>query len=208
MSLTSDSTDAPLRHPARPGPARDPARHARDATTSNGPSSNPARPPSNGRLLLDDCLEAFREVHNDLVAHEPPADDPGRRSRSARSTSSPQATRAARHGRGDVRARRRAAAATGGAAVGGGRGRVRPSAIPLHAVVTPLLIQGDDPLHTRTILPVTPPFPSNSCACLASTSGNRCAMSGLIFCCLRRSSRAVKSCRNSAGFSRLSHWML
>ena len=34
-----------------------------------------------------------------------------------------------------------------------------------------------------TILPVTPPFPSNSCACLASARGNRCAMSGLIFCC-------------------------
>jgi hypothetical protein len=41
----------------------------------------------------------------------------------------------------------------------------------------------DDPLRTRTILPITPPFPSNSCACLASTSGNRCAISGLIFCC-------------------------
>ena len=41
----------------------------------------------------------------------------------------------------------------------------------------------DDPLRTRTILPVTPPFPSNSCACLASARGNRCAMSGLIFCC-------------------------
>ena len=26
----------------------------------------------------------------------------------------------------------------------------------------------------------TPPFPSNSCACLASSRGNRCAMSGLI----------------------------
>ena len=41
----------------------------------------------------------------------------------------------------------------------------------------------DDPLGTSTILPVTPPFPSNSCACLASARGNRCAMSGLIFCC-------------------------
>ena len=41
----------------------------------------------------------------------------------------------------------------------------------------------DDPLRTSTILPVTPPFPSNSCACLASARGNRCAMSGLIFCC-------------------------
>src|SRR6266545_1776199 len=65
-----------------------------------------------------------------------------------------------------------------------------------------------DPLRTRTILPVTPPFPSNSCACLASTSGNRCAISGLIFCCLRRSSRAIKSCRKNAGLTRLSHWML
>src|SRR6266508_1656829 len=66
----------------------------------------------------------------------------------------------------------------------------------------------DDPLRTRTILPVMPHFPSNSCACLASTSGNRCAISGLIFCCLRRSSRAIKSWRNNAGLSRLSHWML
>ena len=41
----------------------------------------------------------------------------------------------------------------------------------------------DDPLSTSTILPVTPPFPSNSCACLASARGNRCAISGLIFCC-------------------------
>src|SRR5215831_16705275 len=41
----------------------------------------------------------------------------------------------------------------------------------------------DEPLSTSTILPVTPPFPSNSCACLASARGNRCAMSGLIFCC-------------------------
>src|SRR5215471_18436001 len=66
----------------------------------------------------------------------------------------------------------------------------------------------EDPLRTSTILPVTPPFPSNSCACLASTRGNRCAMSGLICCCLRRSNRAIKSCRNNAGLSRLSHWML
>ena len=41
----------------------------------------------------------------------------------------------------------------------------------------------DDPLSTSTILPITPPFPSNSCACLASARGNRCAMSGLILCC-------------------------
>src|SRR5262245_17382887 len=66
----------------------------------------------------------------------------------------------------------------------------------------------EDPLHTSTILPVTPPLPSSSCACLASTRGRRCAMSGLIFCCLRRSNRAIKSCRNHAGLSRLSHWML
>jgi hypothetical protein len=30
----------------------------------------------------------------------------------------------------------------------------------------------------------------------------------LIFCCLRRLNRAIKSCRNNAGLSRLSHWML
>jgi len=41
----------------------------------------------------------------------------------------------------------------------------------------------DEPLGTSTILPVTPPFPSNSCACLASARGSRCAMSGLIFRC-------------------------
>ena len=39
---------------------------------------------------------------------------------------------------------------------------------------------------TSTILPVTPPFPSNSCACLASARGNRCAMTGLIFCCCEK----------------------
>ena len=33
-------------------------------------------------------------------------------------------------------------------------------------------------------------------------------VSGLIFCCLRRLNRAIKSCRNNAGLSRLSHWML
>src|SRR5262245_55403966 len=44
----------------------------------------------------------------------------------------------------------------------------------------------EDPLRTSTILPVTPPFPSNSCAYLASTRGNRCAMSGLICRCCRR----------------------
>ena len=41
----------------------------------------------------------------------------------------------------------------------------------------------DAPLRTSTILPVTPPFPSNSCACLASARGYRCAISGLIFFC-------------------------
>lgn len=41
----------------------------------------------------------------------------------------------------------------------------------------------EDLLGTSTILPVTPPFPSTSCACLASERGKRCAMSGLIFCC-------------------------
>ena len=41
----------------------------------------------------------------------------------------------------------------------------------------------EDPLHTSTILPVTPPFPSNSCACRASARGNRWAISGLILCC-------------------------
>ena len=40
-----------------------------------------------------------------------------------------------------------------------------------------------DPLSTSTILPATPPLASNSCACLASARGNRCAMSGLIFFC-------------------------
>ena len=44
----------------------------------------------------------------------------------------------------------------------------------------------NDPLRTSTILPVTPPFPSSSCARLASAMGNRCAMSGLSFCSLRR----------------------
>jgi len=44
-----------------------------------------------------------------------------------------------------------------------------------------LRIFGDDPFST--ILPVTPPLPSNSCACLASARGNRCAIRGLIFCC-------------------------
>src|SRR5262245_66677095 len=67
---------------------------------------------------------------------------------------------------------------------------------------------GDDPLHTSTILPVTPPFPNNSCACLASARGKRWATSGLILCWWRRSSSAIKSCRNHAGFSLLSHWMV
>src|SRR5262249_17650427 len=66
----------------------------------------------------------------------------------------------------------------------------------------------DVPLHTSTILPFTPPCPSNSCACLASARGKRCAISGLIFRCCRRSNRAIKSCRNNTGLSRLSHWML
>ena len=34
---------------------------------------------------------------------------------------------------------------------------------------------------TSTILPMTPPSPSNSCACLASARGNRRAISGLTF---------------------------
>jgi hypothetical protein len=41
----------------------------------------------------------------------------------------------------------------------------------------------DAPLGTSTILPITPPFPSSSWACLASAKGNRFATSGLIFCC-------------------------
>lgn len=41
----------------------------------------------------------------------------------------------------------------------------------------------DAPLNTSTILPVTPPAPSNSCACLASVRENRRAMRGLIFFC-------------------------
>lgn len=69
-------------------------------------------------------------------------------------------------------------------------------------------VSSEDPLCKSTILPVTPPFPSSSCACLASARGNRRAISGLIFRCWRRSSRAIKSCRNHAGFSRLSVWML
>src|SRR5262249_16790617 len=64
------------------------------------------------------------------------------------------------------------------------------------------------PLGMSTILPTTPPFPSNSCACLASARGNRCAMIGLIFCCCRRANSAIKSCLNNSGFSRLSVWML
>jgi hypothetical protein len=39
----------------------------------------------------------------------------------------------------------------------------------------------DASLGTSTILPITPPFPSKSCACVASARGNRCAISGLIF---------------------------
>jgi hypothetical protein len=38
-------------------------------------------------------------------------------------------------------------------------------------------------LGTSTILPITPPFPSNSCACFALSRGNRPAINGLIFCC-------------------------
>jgi len=61
-----------------------------------------------------------------------------------------------------------------------------------------------DPSDTSTILPVTPPFPSNSCACLASARGNRCAISGLIFFCCSSSNNVTKSSRNIFGFSRLS----
>jgi hypothetical protein len=32
-------------------------------------------------------------------------------------------------------------------------------------------------------LPVTPPFPSNSCACLASAKRSRCAIKNLIIFC-------------------------
>ena len=38
-------------------------------------------------------------------------------------------------------------------------------------------------LRNSTILPVIPPLPSSSCASLACTSGNRCAISGLSLCC-------------------------
>lgn len=41
----------------------------------------------------------------------------------------------------------------------------------------------EDPPGTSTILPITPPFASNSCARLASARGKRSATSGLIFCC-------------------------
>lgn len=41
----------------------------------------------------------------------------------------------------------------------------------------------EDPLRTSTSLPITPPVPSNSCACLALARGNRRAISGLIFRC-------------------------
>ena len=68
--------------------------------------------------------------------------------------------------------------------------------------------QADRPSSTRTILPVTPPFASTSCARLASTRGKRCATSGLIFFCRSRSSRAIKSARKKSGFNRLSVWML
>src|SRR6266568_829498 len=65
--------------------------------------------------------------------------------------------------------------------------RTRIHTIPfitvLCSVATHTPDSSDDPLHTSTILPITPPFPSNSCAHLASARGNRCAMSGLIFCC-------------------------
>ena len=66
----------------------------------------------------------------------------------------------------------------------------------------------DDPLGTSTILPVTPPFPSNSCACLASARGNRCAMSGLIFLLLKEVEQGdqilSKQCRSQP----FEHWML
>jgi hypothetical protein len=42
------------------------------------------------------------------------------------------------------------------------------------------------PLGTSTILPMTPPLPSNSCACLASERGNRCETMGFIFILLKK----------------------
>src|SRR5512138_1784949 len=66
----------------------------------------------------------------------------------------------------------------------------------------------DDALDTSTSLPATPPFPSSSCACLASERGRRCATSGLISCRRRSSTSVIRSCRNQAGLARLSVWML
>src|SRR5438034_10654387 len=54
------------------------------------------------------------------------------------------------------------------------------------------------PLGTSTILPITPPLPSNSCACRAWQRGNRCAISGLIFSCCSRSNSVSRSWRNHA----------
>jgi hypothetical protein len=64
------------------------------------------------------------------------------------------------------------------------------------------------PFGISTILPITPPLPSNSCACRAWQRGNRCAISGLIFLCCSRSNNVSRSWRNRAGFSRISHWIL
>jgi len=49
------------------------------------------------------------------------------------------------------------------------------------------------PFGISTILPITPPLPSNSCACRASQRGNRCAISGLIFFCCNRSNSVSRS---------------
>src|ERR1051325_1755058 len=62
--------------------------------------------------------------------------------------------------------------------------------------------------RTLTILPVTPPPPRMSWARLASVRGSRCAISGSILRCRRRSNSAVRSWRNHAGRTRFSHWML
>src|SRR5215213_349295 len=60
----------------------------------------------------------------------------------------------------------------------------------------------------RTILPITDPLPSSSCARATSSSGIRSEMMGLIFPCRSSSSRALKSSRYHAGLNLLSHWML
>ena len=64
------------------------------------------------------------------------------------------------------------------------------------------------PFGISTILPITPPLPSNSCACPAWQRGNRCAINGLIFFCSSKSNSVSRSWRNHAGFSRISHWIL